>query len=88
MASSGARIRAVLFVVLSGILAAVIIAVLLLFGVEPRLVFAPGFMVMAWCKRLGLHVPKAAGVLSTVFAFWVVIVAIRFVVMKLVRRSV
>jgi len=79
----------VLFALLTGLLAAVIIVVLLSFGVSPHLVFTPGFIVMSWCKKLGLHVPKAVGVLSTVLVYWAIIVAVRFaVVSALSRRSV
>lgn len=53
--------------------AAVIISVLLLFGVTPHLVFLPGFAVR---KALGFHTPNAVGVLVTVAAWWAIIVAI------------
>jgi hypothetical protein len=86
MTISGARLRAVIFVLLAGVLAVVIIAVLLLFGVNPRLVFTPGFIVLSWCKRLGFHAPNAVGVLTTVLFLWGIIVAVRFAVTRLLRR--
>lgn len=50
--------------------AAVIVSVLLLFGVPPHVVFAPGLALKA-----KLHAPNAIGVLTTVGIVWLVIVA-------------
>ena len=86
MVISGARIRALIFVLLSGLLAVVIIAVLLLFGVDPHLVFTPGFIVMSWCENLGFHVPNRVGVLSTVLLWWVTIIAVRFALARLASK--
>ena len=77
--------RAISFVLLTIILAVVIIAVLLLFGVPPRLVFMPGFVVKSWLTSFGVHVPNAVGVLTTVAVFWAIIVGIRFAVARLIR---
>ena len=63
--------RAIFLFVLAPVAAAVTVSVLLLFGVPPRYVFFPGFLVKSW-----LNVPNAVGVLTTVFIWWVVIVAI------------
>ncbi len=71
--------RAIFILVLAPIGAAVIVAVLLLFGVEPHRVFAFGFAVKSLLNRMGvLHVPNAVGVLSTVALWWAAIVAIGF----------
>jgi hypothetical protein len=53
--------------------AAVVIAALLLFGVEPRLVFAPGHAVRAFLAARGVHAPNTVGVLTTVAVFWAII---------------
>jgi len=61
--------------VLAPIAAAVLITALLLFGVRPALVFAPGHAVIAAAKSLGMHAPKALGVITTGIAWWAVIAA-------------
>jgi len=53
--------------------AAVIISVLLLFGVTPHLVFLPGFAVR---NALGFHTPNAVGVVVTLVAWWAIIVIV------------
>jgi hypothetical protein len=63
-----------------------VIATLLLSGVEPHLVFTPGFAVRSWGEKLGIHVPKPVGVLSTVLAFWGAIVAVWLVLAKVWER--
>jgi len=68
--------RIIFLVVLAPIGAAVTIGVLLLFGVEPHRVFWFGFVVKSWLRALGLPAPNAAGVLSTVFLWWVGIAAL------------
>ena len=71
--------RAIFIFVLAPIAAAVIIAVLLLFGVEPHRVFAFGFAVKSLLNRMGvMRVPNAVGVLSTVALWWAAIVALGF----------
>jgi hypothetical protein len=87
MAVSGATLRALAFVLLTGVLAVVVIATLLLFGVEPHLVFTPGFAVRSWGEKLGIHVPKPVGVLTTVLSFWIAIVAVWLTVARVVRRG-
>lgn len=73
------RSRPIIFaafaLVVAPIGAAAIVSALLLLGVPPRLVFAPGFALLAWLARLGLHAPNAVGVLTTVALWWVAIVA-------------
>lgn len=87
MAPAGAKARLVVFVVLSAALAFMVMATLLLVGVEPRLVFAPGFTVRAWCQALGFHASNRVGVLSTGLFYWAVIVAVWLATRKLAHRS-
>lgn len=68
--------RAVFLLVLAPIGAAVLVGALLLFGVEPHVVFFAGHVVKSWLKALGFNAPNAVGVLSTVFVWWVLIVVI------------
>lgn len=63
--------RAIFVFVLAPIGAAVAVSALLLFGVTPRYVFFPGFLLKSWIK-----VPNPIGVLATLFVWWLVIVAI------------
>ena len=56
--------------------AAVVIAVLLLFGASPPLVFATGHAVKAAFQWIGVRAPNAVGVLSTVFVWWLAIVLV------------
>lgn len=56
--------------VLAPIGAVVVVAVLLLFGVPPHTVFAPGFAV----KSI-LHAPKSVGVLATLGMWWAIFAA-------------
>jgi len=66
--------------------AAVVISVLLLFGVTPHLVFLPGFAIRAKLAALGLHAPNAVGVLVTLIAWWVIFVIVWLVVRRVWRR--
>ena len=68
--------RVIFVCVLAPVAAAVVVSVLLLFGVKPHVVFYAGFAVRSWLKSIGAPAPNAAGVLATVFVWWVVIVAI------------
>lgn len=62
--------------VLVPILAAVLIAALLLFGVEPQVVFLPGHFIRSKLAAMGFHVHNRVGVLVTVAAWWAIIVLI------------
>lgn len=55
--------------------AAVVIAVLLLFGVPPRIVFAAGLALKSFLRSHGIAAPNAVGVLLTVGIAWVIIAA-------------
>ncbi len=55
--------------------AVVLIAALLLFGVHPRLVFAPGWAAKSFLESLGIHAPNAVGVVSTAALWWLLFVA-------------
>jgi hypothetical protein len=87
MPLTSAHIRTLSFIVLSGVLAVVLIATLLLLGVQPRVVFKVGFLVRSWCDALGFHVPNAVGVVGTVLVAWVGIVALWLLVARFVRRA-
>lgn len=80
MAVTAAKVRVLAFVVLTGVLTVMMITTLLLFGVEPHLVFTPGFAVKAFFEKLGFHVPNRVGVLATGFLYWSAIVAIWLIV--------
>jgi hypothetical protein len=54
--------------------ALVLITALLLFGVRPGLVFAPGHGVMRLVAMLGHRAPNAVGVITTAACWWLVIV--------------
>jgi hypothetical protein len=68
--------RVIFVCVLAPVAAAVVVSVLLLFGVSPHFVFFAGFAVRSWLKSIGAPAPNAVGVLATVFVWWLVIVAI------------
>jgi hypothetical protein len=71
--------------VIAPIGAAVLISVLLLFGVTPHLVFLPGFAVRAKLAALGFHTPNAVGVLVTLAVWWAIIVIVWLIVRRLWR---
>jgi hypothetical protein len=77
----------VALLVLAPLLAAVIISTLLLFGVHPHWVFMPGFFVKSRLEAVGLHVPNAVGVLSTVFVWWAIIVSVWLALRRLWRSE-
>ena len=56
--------------------AAVVVAVLLLFGVTTHTVFRPGFALLGFLRAQGVHAPNAVGVLTTVGMWWLIIVAL------------
>lgn len=66
----------VLFIVLVAPLGAVVmVAALLLFGMHPRSVFAPGWAVKSSLESFGIHAPNAVGVATTVGLWWLLFVA-------------
>ena len=67
---------AIFVVLLAPVGAVVIVSALLLFGVAPHLVFAPGWALKSFLQAHGVHAPNAVGVASTVGLWWFVIVAI------------
>jgi hypothetical protein len=85
-AASGRVLTVVALFVIAPIGAAVIISVLLLFGVTPHLVFLPGFAVRSRLATLGFHAPNAVGVLVTLVIWWAIIVIVWLVVRRLWRR--
>jgi multisubunit Na+/H+ antiporter MnhG subunit len=68
--------RWIFLLILAPVGAVVVVAALLLFGVKPHTVFAPGWAVMACVKAIGLHPPNAVGVISTVALGWAIIAVI------------
>jgi hypothetical protein len=77
----------VALLVLAPLLAAVLIAMLLLVGVEPHSVFLPGHFVKARFEAVGVHAPNAVGVLTTVAVWWAIIVSAWLVLRLLWRRG-
>jgi hypothetical protein len=72
--------------VIAPIGSAVIISVLLLFGVTPHLVFLPGLAVKAKLAALGIHAPNAIGVLVTLVVWWALIVIVWLAARRVWRR--
>lgn len=66
----------IFLLVVAPIGAFVTITALLLFGVRPRAVFAPGFAIKSLLELTGLHPPNGVAVASTFIAFWVAIAGI------------
>jgi hypothetical protein len=66
----------IFLLVLAPVGAAVVVTLLLLWGVEPRLVFAPGRAVHSLLERCGLHPANRVAVASTVGFLWAVIAAV------------
>jgi hypothetical protein len=87
VASSPAVLRVVALLIVAPIGAAVVISALLLFGVDPHLVFLPGFFVKSRLEALGIHAPNAVGVLSTVVLWWGIIVLVWLALRRLWRRA-
>src|SRR5579872_825170 len=75
MRSQPHRTYFVLFVVLvAPIGAAVVVAALLLLGVMPATVFAPGWALLALLRSWGIHARNAVGIVSTVGLWWLLLV--------------
>ena len=66
----------IFLVVLAPIGAVVIVAALLLFGVKPHTVFAPGWAILGALRAIGMHAPNAVGVAGTVIIWWIAIALI------------
>lgn len=77
----------IFLVIVAPIGAAVVVAVLLLFGVQPRLVFAPGWAVKSFLEARGIRAPNAVGVASTVALWWLLIAALGLAWERRRRRS-
>jgi hypothetical protein len=56
--------------------AVVLMSALLLFGVSPHFVFAPGRMLMALLEMCGLHVAVRVAVAGTAVFYWMVIAVV------------
>lgn len=77
----------VALLVLAPLFAVVLIASLLLLGVEPHSVFLPGFFVRSRLAAFGVNAPNAVGVLTTVVCWWAIIVLVWLVLRRLWRRG-
>ena len=90
-AVKGVRTRPVLslvaFMVLALVLAAVLICALLLFGVDPHLVFLPGHAVKSRLAASGVHAHNRVGVLSTVVFWWGIVAIVWLVLRRILRRA-
>lgn len=84
---SHAGLTLLALVLLAPALATVIIAVLLLFGVEPHLVFLPGHFVRSRLEGWGFHPHNRVGVLATVMFWWVIIIVVWVTLRRLWRRE-
>ena len=69
---------AIFLFVLAPVGAAVLVATLLLLGIEPRIVFAPGRAVKFLLEVWGFHVANRVAVASTVVCWWAVFAAVGF----------
>ena len=76
-------LRMAALIVLPPLGAAFIVALLLLLGIPPHLVFLPGFAVKSGLQSLGIVVANRVGVLVTVGLWWGIIM---FVVLARRRR--
>ncbi len=85
---SGARrgLALIALLLVAPVGAAVLIAALLLFGVNAHWVFLPGHFVKSSLGSFGFRVPNAVGVLTTVVVWWAILVAVWVTVRRLVRR--
>lgn len=66
---------AIFLLVLAPIAAAVIVTVLMLFGVPPQTVFAPGRALKSFLEVCGFHPANRVAVAGTVALWWAVIAA-------------
>ncbi|HYU25757.1 MAG TPA: hypothetical protein VEO74_11175 [Thermoanaerobaculia bacterium] len=65
----------IFLLILAPVGAVVVVTLLLLLGVEPRLVFAPGRAVRSFLEFCSLHPANRVAVASTVGVLWAVIAA-------------
>jgi hypothetical protein len=66
----------VFLLILAPLAAVVVISALMLFGVPPQLVFAPGRAVKSLLELSGLHIANRVAVISTAAAWWIVFAGI------------
>ena len=67
---------AIFLLILAPLAAVVVVAVLLLFGAKPSLVFAPGFAIRSLLASWGLHIANRVGVAGTVALWWMLFAGI------------
>ena len=75
IARSHRIVFAVFVFVVAPIGAAVIMTALLVVGVPPPLLFAPGFAMLSLLRAMGIHAPNAVGVVTATAVWWLAIVA-------------
>lgn len=85
--TSSTVLRVLAVMVVAPIGAAVVISALLLFGVDPHLVFLPGFFVMSRLQALGFHAANPVGVVSTFVLWWAIIVSVWLALRRLLRAA-
>ncbi len=85
--ASRTALTAVALLVVAPVGAAVIIAALLLFGVDAHLVFLPGHFVIGRLQAIGFHPANRVGVLTTVALWWAIIVTVWIALRRLFRRA-
>jgi hypothetical protein len=69
---------AIFLMVLAPLAAVIVVSALLLFGVHPQTVFAPGRFVKSFFDARGFHVPRGVAVAGTVFLWWALFAALGF----------
>jgi hypothetical protein len=84
---SPAVLRVVALLLVAPIGAAVVISSLLLFGVDPHLVFLPGFVVKSRLEAFGFHVANRVAVVSTVVVWWAILVSVWLALRRLWRSA-
>lgn len=73
----GPRLYLAIFLfILAPIAAVVVVSALLLFGVHPRVVFAPGTAMRSLLQAGGFHVPTRIAVAVTVGLWWALFAAL------------
>jgi len=77
----------IFLLVLAPLGAAVIVGTLLLLGVSPPAVFAPGRAVKSFLELCGFQVANRVAVASTVFSWWALFVAVGLAWERRRRRS-
>jgi len=73
--------------VLAPALAVVFISALLLFGVDPHLVFLPGHAARSMLEAAGFHPHNRVGVIVTFLCVWGIVVLAWLALRRIMRRA-